>query len=80
MLDEFREQSGKGSNALMDIPLFVAHGTVDEQVPHRQSEEFLNFWESHDATVTRRLYQGMGHTCSSKVEEDIKTFLCQYIQ
>ena len=76
VLDEFQE---KKDATKLNIPLFIAHGTMDEQVPYQQSEEFIKFWNANDAMVNRKLYPGMGHTCNGNVEEDLKQFLLKNV-
>ena len=59
------------------IPLFIGHGTMDEQVSHEQSEAFLRVWGEGDCIINRKLYPGMGHTCNRTVEMDIIKFIEQ---
>ena len=59
------------------IPLFIGHGTMDEQVSDKQSEAFLNVWGEGVSVINRKLYPGMGHTCNKTVEMDIIKFIQQ---
>ena len=59
------------------IPLFIGHGTMDEQVSDKQSEAFLSVWGEGVSVINRKLYPGMGHTCNKTVEMDIIKFIQQ---
>ena len=54
VLDEFQE---KKDATKLNIPLFIAHGTMDEQVPYQQSEEFIKFWNVlHNILISSNLF------------------------
>ena len=68
--------SGWAMDSLVGVqtcPLFVGHGTSDEQVDAALSRGFHSHWQ--DGTVQRVEYENVGHICCEKEEIDLKLWL-----
>lgn len=60
-------------------PVFLGCGDVDPHVPKRRVDETANVFERMGAVVTKRIYQGMGHTVNADEIEAVRGLLDRFL-
>ncbi|KAK3695955.1 hypothetical protein LTR37_018250 [Vermiconidia calcicola] len=63
------------SNASLQIPIFLGHGTEDEKVPLVLGKEAADFCQLMDFVVQYGEYDGLGHWYSPSMLADIVAFI-----
>jgi predicted esterase len=61
--------------SLDDTPVFLGCSDRDPHIPLRRVEQTAETLERHGAAVTKRIYEGMGHTITADEIDHARTFL-----
>lgn len=68
------EHPGDDELARSKPPVFWGRGTADEVIPSSLIE-YTQEWLPHHATMTERIYEGLGHSVSEQELSDLTAFL-----
>lgn len=60
---------------LDDTPVFLGCSDIDPHIPLDRVDETASVFESMDATVTKRIYEGMGHGINRDELETVATMI-----
>ena len=65
----------KPSQALKDLRIFVAHGTVDNMIPYAEGKDAVSFLQGMGLKPEFHTYEGMGHSINNNVMADLNKWL-----
>jgi pimeloyl-ACP methyl ester carboxylesterase len=73
--EELQLSGGKDSTTVLDIPVFVGHGTEDEKAQPVLAKEAVELLQPLQFDVEFQQYEGLGHWYSPEMLRDIILFL-----
>jgi predicted esterase len=80
LVDELDLTMGNGHEQLRQVPIFLGHGKLDENVPMSLGKAASRLLDKLELHVTWEEYEGLGHWYSADMLRDMVSFIIQRIE